>query len=297
MTTLSSNAICALIITFNPDDNISELVKLIESKVDHVIIVDNHSKDNGLKLLIDLQELKKVTVIYNPENYGIAKALNIGVQHANSLTYDWVLMFDQDSKPFETIIDILTNVYSSCSEKASIGSIGVNAVKKDGEVYYKVSETTAFVKKDYLITAGCLLSMKAFNDIGGFRDDFFIDNVDLEYSLRLRKNKYILLLSTECGMLHEAGNTLTKTYFGMKVSSSNHSVLRRYFMAKNNFVLTGLYLLYAPYFILKMNYFFTLSILKLLIVEDNRAKKMLATASGISDSIFGINDNKKYKIK
>ena len=184
---LKTDVICCLIITFNPDDNLLKLVNILLGQINKVIIVDNHSDNFEMSLFSELVCEDKVFIINNEENFGIAKALNQGIDYAESNRYKWVLTFDQDSKPYSNIIDTLAKVYNSYPDKLKIGAIGVNAVKKDSDIYFKVSNHRDYLEKDYLITAGCLLSIEAFNKVGRFREDFFIDNVDLEYSLRLKK--------------------------------------------------------------------------------------------------------------
>ena len=137
-----------------------------------------------------------------------------------------------------------------------------------------------------MITAGCLISIEIFEEIGGFREDFFIDNVDLEYSLRLKKNRKVSLITTVCGMEHEAGNSKYKKWFGINISSSNHNSFRRYYMARNHVILSREYFFCFPYFILKLNYFFFLSLIKILIVEGNKTEKIIASLKGLKDGFL-----------
>jgi len=286
MDILIKNKICCLIITYNPDSVLYELLNDIKNQVGKIIIVDNSTEQLTLNKLIQISKLLDVNVVLNNENVGIAKALNQGVKIAKEMGYNWVLTFDQDSKPYSNIIETITNAYNSYPEKSKIGAIGVNAIKKDSEIYYKISNQKKYFEKDYLITAGCLLSIETFNKIGGFREDFFIDNVDLEYSLRLKKNGKVSLITTECGMEHEAGNSKYKKWLGINISSSNHNSFRRYYMARNHVILSKEYFFCFPYFILKLNYFFFLSLFKILFVEDDKGKKIIASLKGLKDGFL-----------
>jgi len=294
---LDKSKICCVIITHNPDDILSELVNVIHNQVDKIIIVDNNSEDNSLELIIGKTNISKLQLIRNNQNFGIAKALNQGVLLANELKYKWVITFDQDTLPFEDIIDTISDVYSRYQDKNRIGAIGVNFSNENSGSNYRKKDNNVFREKDYLITSGCLISIDAFNEIGGFREDFFIDNVDLEYSLRLKTNNKISLMAKKPGMSHIAGSPRIKRLLGFRVISSNHNVLRRYYMARNHVVLSKKYLFRYPYFIVKLNYFFLLSIFKLLVVDDNKKAKIFATLKGLKNGILYSSRSEKLAIK
>ena len=74
--------VVAIIISYNPDNNLLDSVNLLENQVEKIIIVDNGSKKEKVKeinLIRDINK-EKIEVIFNEENLGIATALNIGVK-------------------------------------------------------------------------------------------------------------------------------------------------------------------------------------------------------------------------
>ena len=283
---LNKNQICCLIITFNPDESIFKLIETIENKVNSIIVVDNNSSNIVINNLVIYSRSKGISLILNKQNEGIAKALNQGVKKAQELNYEWVITFDQDTMPYNNIVEIISEVYNSYPRKEEIGSIGVNFSAPNHKSYYKFSGGNIYSIRDYLITSGNLLSIKAFLEVGGFREDFFIDNVDLEYSLRLRKHRKVNLISRKWGMFHKTGDPVTKKVFGIPVGSSNHSASRRYYMARNHVLLSKKYLFRFPYFIMKLNYYFIISLIQLMIVEDNKKAKMIASLKGMKDGLF-----------
>ena len=293
MIEVKKNMICCVVVTFNPDAVLLRLIESIENQVDKIIVVDNCSESSNLTALKSLSN-NNVLLIYNEANFGIAKALNQGVIQAKEMGYDWVITFDQDSKPFSNLVEILCNVYALYPNKQAIGAIGINMLKANGATYYRASNADAYIEKDYLITSGCLLSVEAFTLIGGFREDLFIDNVDLEYSLRLKKFGRKLLISGECGMHHDPGNPKSRTAFGIKFISSNHNGFRRYYMARNHLILSKKYYYREPYFIAKMTYFFLLSFFQMVVVDDDKASKVLSSIKGVIDGVFYSSSREKY---
>ena len=286
------NNVCGLIITHNPDEGLFKLIDLLDVQVDRIIIVDNNSRGNGLKIIHEIRKNREVVLFFNKANYGIAKALNQGVTEARKLNYDWVVTFDQDSMPFTNLIKIISEVYHLYPDKIRIGAIGVNFSSTNNGSYYNFSNNRKYKEKDYLITSGCLLSVNVFFEIGGFRDDFFIDNVDLEYSLRLRSNGKISLITKEWGMKHKAGDPKIKKFGVFKIVSSNHNSFRRYYMARNHIILSKEYFIRYPYFIAKLNYFFIISLLKIVIAENDKKNKILNSLQGIKDGFFYIKRKK-----
>ena len=278
--------ICCIIITFNPNDELIKLLNIIDTQVSKIIIVDNFSEKENFKIIRNLIQYKKIQLIKNNSNYGIAKALNQGVLFAKQLGYDWAITFDQDTIPFNDIVKTLIDTYYEIPNKNIIGAIGVNSVDINNNLYYNIKAKTNYSIKKYLITSGTLLSLNVFFEIGGFSEDLFIDNVDIDYSLRINligKHSYI---THKCGMLHKPGNSISKKIFGIELESSNHNALRKYYMSRNNFILTKKFIFQEPYFIIKMNFFYIISLLKTIIIEKNRKNKIRCIMKGIFDGVL-----------
>jgi len=278
---LTKSDICCLIISYNPDDNIFQLIKTLEHQVAYLIIVDNNSREDKRIALSEFIKSREVKLIINNTNRGVAAALNQGIHEAKLNKYKWIITFDQDTKSSNRIIEYICEVYNSYSQKERVGMIGVNYPDLNTRNFKKFSVEQKYLLKDYLITSGTLLNIQAFDEVGEFREDFFIDNVDLEYSLRLREHGKVLLVTSKIGMVHRPGNPKIKRRTWFSINSSNHVPFRRYFMARNHIILSRLYLLKFPVFIIKLNFFFILSFISMLFLEKDLKEKLLATLKGI----------------
>lgn len=283
---IKSSQICCIIVTYNPDDVLTKLVNAIKPQVDTVIIVDNNSSLQIQSEIASIAKNNNFHFIKNAENLGIAKALNQGVIEAQRLHYEWAITFDQDTLPSANIVDIILEVYNLYHDKSKIGAIGVNFPVSHTNNYFEVSDKKNYTERDYLITSGCMLSLKIFFEVGGFREDFFIDNVDLEYSLRLRKHGKISLITKKNGMQHKAGAPKVRKLFGLNFNSSNHNIIRRYYMSRNHIILCKDYLFRFPFFIAKLNYFYILSLIKIMIVDDDKRAKLAASFKGVVDGLL-----------
>lgn len=286
MESLIPEQICCVIVTYNPNNMLNSLIDTIESQVDKIVIVDNKSDTQGIDIISKNTNKTKVDIVWNDENYGIAKALNQGVMQASEMGYDWVVTLDQDTRPYCNMIQIFCNIYDKYDYKSNIGAIGVNILQKNGTKQYSVSGNDLYSERDYLITSGCLISVESFMMVGGFMENLFIDNVDLEYCLRLKKFGKILLISSESGMIHAPGSPKKNKLFGIEFISSNHNSFRRYYMARNHIILCKLYMLNNPYFIAKASYFFILSLVKILLVDDAKLGKLMSSFNGIIDGFL-----------
>lgn len=281
-----TSKISGVIVTYNPDYNIFDLTNVLIHEVGLVIIVDNCSLD--ILFIEQLHEKynDRICIVKNSENLGIARALNQGVKKAIALGFNWVITFDQDSKPYKNIINKLINIYKNYSDRNSIGAISANFLSSKKLLYKKNSIYELFIERDYVITSGCLYPTDVFLKHGLFREDYFIDNVDLEFSLRLRKNNMILLRSIEPCMIHNVGNPQRYSFFGINFSSTNHNSTRRYYMSKNHVLLSKEYFLHFPFFILKTNFFYFRSLLYVLLFEKKKIEKLYKSSLGLIDGFF-----------
>ena len=88
--------ILAAIVTYNPDlERLQKNINAIEPQVEHLIIVDNGSKNINLISRIKGECKIKIDLIENKENIGIASALNQALDYAYKNNFDWILTLDK----------------------------------------------------------------------------------------------------------------------------------------------------------------------------------------------------------
>lgn len=85
---------------------------------------------------------------------------------------------------------------------------------------------------DFLISSGTLILMSALELIGPMKDNYFIDNIDLEWCFRAKAKGFALYGTDRAILLHRigeaSGNPLVKS--GVMVQ---HSPLRSYYSTRN----------------------------------------------------------------
>lgn len=275
---------CAVIVSFNPDKRLSENVNSLSRQVDKIIIVDNGSNSAAQLLLRDLEG--NATILYNKSNLGLATALNQGVQLALSATPLWIITFDQDSIAPTGFMENLISTYESCpyaEQVALIGAIYQDQVSGQIVSMATSSTTSPYQPIMYTWTSGCLMKASVFSSVGYFRDDFFIDCIDVEYCLRCQSHGLKVIESNKAVLLHNLGQPIQKWFLGRSYTVRNYSPLRRYYNARNRI---RVYLEYGsvyPTWVLKDVSTYVMQLLKMIVLEDKRWLKLRRVLYGFRD--------------
>lgn len=225
--------IIAGIVSFNPDlKRLEDNVKSIEHQVEYVLLVENGSKNQEEILSFLKEKFPKLWVIINTNNQGIAIALNQLLEKSRNLGGKWLLTLDQDSISPDNLISAYKN-YLDMEKVAMICPRIIDRNSKMTVEHKDDGKNVPFVEVDRCITSATLMNTDAANEIGNFDDKMFIDYVDFEYCIRLRKEGYKILKVNETELLHELGNTVIKSLFGKKIQVLNHSPFRKYYYIRN----------------------------------------------------------------
>jgi len=188
--------LAAIIVTYNPEiDRFKDVINSIVNQVDFIIIVDNGSKNiNDIKEICSIKS--NIEIIENDINYGIGKALNIGIEKLKN-NYDWILTLDQDSIILVNIIDIINDI-TKIYDKNMIGLIYLNT--KDENKKTKYDETT---KKP--IISGSIINSKIFSLGIVYREEFFMDQIDFDFDYNVIINKFKIIKTNFKSQDHEQG--------------------------------------------------------------------------------------------
>jgi len=280
--------ICAVIVTYHPDACFPERVERIASQVGQIVIVDNHSDSATVAMLQNICLRLKIELILNDSNLGVAAALNQGVNLAHNMFFPWVLLFDQDTESLDSMVHTLATVYEDFSEKGRLALIGSNYyVGNSRKGFYKSRSDVSppWIEQKTVITSGSLLRASVFQEIGGFRDELFIDHVDHEYCLRARARGFKVIVTYAPIMKHSIGTVTSHKLLWYEIKTSNHSALRRYYMARNDIILAKEYIFGEPIWVLKKLYSRLKNIILICFFEKNKLAKLKLTALGFLDGL------------
>ena len=212
-------------------------------------------------------DVDEVLVIDNTNNnIGVAAALNIGLKKALEEKFDWVLTMDQDSVFEHGALDELKKIAFTAKDDIAIVSpfhLTAKAKRKSVEI-----EEVRFT-----MTSGNLVK----SGLGFFEEKLFIDSVDNEYCLRLRKNGYKIIRVNQAVLYHELG-TLKKIWLGF--STIVHPASRRFYITRNMLYVMSKYPGFIPFGLKELIKAFVLIIL----VEDDKINKLAAMIKGIRNA-------------
>jgi len=126
----------------------------------------------------------------------------------------------------ENTIDNSCSVKDNSKENTISNSAGINTDN---------TKRTNAHKVEHLITSGAMTSMQAYHDVGGFKDELFIDLVDVDFSLRLADKGYELWQLDRVKMLHRLGDARKGLMLKGKLRFVyvEHSPVRWYYMVRN----------------------------------------------------------------
>jgi rhamnosyltransferase len=232
--------VCAVLVTYHPDSEFPARLSRIIPQVGGTVIVDNGSCDMSSRMLRELSAGSTLTLINNLENLGIARALNLGAQHALAHGYSWALLLDQDTDVDEDMVERLLATHASCpygDRLAVVGSRFRDSNGRPAEPSYLDSKGEHWDEVESVITSGSLLALDVYAAVGPFRDEFFIDYVDTEYCFRARAAGYRVIETRRPLMSHTVGAPTPHRMLWRTKWTTNHSPDRRYYIARNNTVL------------------------------------------------------------
>lgn len=233
--------LAALITAYHPDDRILETVRAALGAVEEIVVVDN--TPGGSPLLDALAAEPAVRVLTAKENLGLAAALNLGVREL-SAGAEAVLFLDQDSAPpadlAPRLAALLADPGVAAAAPTAWDAVHDRPYRAFGEAGREVAD------KEILITSGMLARRGVLDEAGAFREDFFVDYVDLDFCLRVRAAGGRLVEDKRLHMPHSIGERREHRFLGVRVLVVHHPAWRQYWMARNGTILVFEYLRRNP---------------------------------------------------
>ncbi len=281
---MSARSVCAVIVAYHPTPAMVDNLSVTFAQVDAMVVIDNGSNYDSLDRLRAASRNIGFQLIENGENLGVAEALNRGVLWAMSKGYPWVILFDQDSKITEKFVERMFHTFEEASFPQTAALIAPTCVEAGTGIRGRLMKS----RRGEILTAmtsGSLIPTRVFDHSGLFEADLFIDYVDIEFCLRLRRQG-MSILESPAELRHSLGRTSCYRLLGLQFSATNHSPARRYYITRNRLVLMARYIGDFPW-IWRESKAFLSEFVKILLVEDDKASKLRAVAAGIYDAVRG----------
>ena len=242
---MTTSFACAVVVSYQSADTIAATLAAVVDQVGSVCVVDNGSDEATTTILLQLTHALDdlVTVQWNRENLGLASALNQGIRWAIGNGFRYVLTLDQDSVAAPRMVETLIQALETDSSiglaaprsiedcNGRLYSLGVSESQSDREVHFV----------ELVHASGNLIPVSVFETTGLFREDLFIDQVDYEFCLRLRKMGFRIAVVDRATMRHRLGSITTTRVGGKVLHCANHAYQRHYYLARNRLVVSYLH--------------------------------------------------------
>jgi rhamnosyltransferase len=288
--------ILAVVVTYNPDAALlAQVLQSVAHQVEGVAVVDNGSANADEVRSISASF--RVHVLANEQNFGIAAAQNQGISLAQAQDYSHILLLDQDTTLATGVLADLTNNLQALEKEHG----GIAAI---GPAYYELNskrQTRAYrahglrlsrlslnsqskpMESDFIIASGSLIPLAILEKVGGFKENLFIDLVDVEWCFRARAAGYRSFLSPTAAVDHRLGSG-TIGIGSRRIAV--HVPVRNYYWVRN-----ALWLARQPYTPPAWRLYFISRSLGFLAayttIADRRALRLQLMCRGILDGFKG----------
>jgi rhamnosyltransferase len=276
--------------------------------VKEILIVDNGSTDGTTELAYP----EVTTVVRHQLNLGTSGAVKTGLQYALAHEYDWLWVLDADSVPRPDALELLTRLVETEDRQVAIVGTSHNLVNL-GRVLHgrmltpggprlpKLQKDHNFVECDSVIWSGALIHLAIIERVGlprtgtlGCWEDLSLDYGDIEFTYRVRRAGYKILVHRDSIIDHPIGSGLHRRILGWNFYSTNHPAFRRYLYFRN-LVFFWLRLYYRrnwPMLLLWFGYRLSMILAGIVFLERDRGQKIKACLFGICDGLRGRLDGK-----
>ena len=269
--------VCAVVVAYFPDSGFRERLARVQRQVGALIVVDNTPEPVAEESLRELgKRAPPILVISNRGNVGLATALNQGLGRALAMGYRWILTLDQDTTCGDDMVATLVRVAATCGmEPAVIGSNYSFGIRRrlfeappDGPGECLECHT--------VISSGSLIDAHFAKAIGGFRDEYFVDQIDHEFCLRVRSFGRRIVISRKPVMEHSVGD-----------SQGAHSPLREYYIMRNAIALLRSYWRREPQWCAYHMATLARHLCHMAMWHPQRLAKVRAIRAGAADALAG----------
>lgn len=247
--------VLGVVVLYFPGQEISKNIESFRHGVDELITIDN-----------------------SHNNVGVAAALNQALNKAIVDDYDWLLTMDQDSFFTEGSLLELKEVAYLSDEKIA----WVSPFHKTSKSKATPSARTTDIP--IAMTSGSFLRVSACKQAGFFEEKLFIDSVDNEYCLRLRKLGFRIRQANHSVLEHSLGSVKERRFLFFRFQTTTHDAARRYYITRNMLYVMSLY---------PMNFFLfgmkelVKSFMLIVLFENDKVKKLHYLFSGVFDFMRG----------
>ena len=223
---------CSIVVLYEPDNKEIENILDYYDSVDKAYILDN-SVESREAVVNDVLSRhsghvkEKAEYIHFHKNIGLCKALNHGMKLAADEGFEWALIMDADST-FNTNV---VSVYKDYIRENDCSKIGVFAPV---HLHDRSMESKFEGQRDvpWAMTSGCFYNTAVFWKFHGFKEELFVDGLDLDYCYKINGGGYRVVELADAQINHLPGETRSLSFAGIEIKYGVASPWRYYMQAR-----------------------------------------------------------------
>jgi rhamnosyltransferase len=227
--------VAVVIVTYQPSvEVLSENLRGLVPRAARVVVYDNSDAPAAAAEVRSLCGERGAVYLGGTGNVGIAAAQNAAVATLGSDDVANVMFLDQDSHAPGELVDRLSESFQELRRlDPRAGILGAMPVNDEGRPYgtRELGTLGPYLKVDFVISSGSIMSLTDLRAAGGLRGDLFIDLVDCELSWRMQRSGQASYVDTRTPFRHRVGTGRLVSAFGMQSPVS--APFRNYYQTRN----------------------------------------------------------------
>lgn len=223
-----------MLTAYAPDARLRAVVAAASEQCREVIVVDNTPEpQHGARDLLD--PAPGLTIVCSGENVGLAAALNAGIGLAGSAA-DAILLLDQDSVVPDGLVHALRELLDT-DPRIGVATPAPWDMATQRYLDPRTVRRPEVADLPVAITSGMLIRRSALSDVGPLRTEFFVDCVDQDLCLRMRRRAWRVVQDRRVLLPHSLGDTRWHGWGPLRLRATHHATWRLYWVARNGVVL------------------------------------------------------------
>jgi rhamnosyltransferase len=281
-----------IFVLYNPSEDFLDNLLEVRTACPNVIAVDNSPEAN--MLLHQHLGGRGIQVIFNGNQGGLAGAYNRGAEVLLAQACDMIFLLDQDSDIEKTFFTDMIEAADGLGTDTFLIGPKIFEIKLQrcmpviplGKHFPKPiridDKATGLFSTMCIISSGSAISAPAYRKLGAFREDYFIEYIDVEYSLRAISQNVPVYVNAAVTLRQSNGDIERRG----KLFSTHHAAWRRYYVARNMVHCLRLYRSSCGLHWLS-GLMAIQQALTVLLFDSEKLEKVTAIACGYLDGMFG----------
>lgn len=278
----------AVVTAYVPGDELAAAVDSAVLQCSRVVIVDNTPE--GKRSAADILGTRTdVSVLRNPQNLGLAAALARGVDASGESPF--IFFLDQDSVLPPTLVASLARLLDDDPRRAVAAPAPWDASSRR----YLDPRTAArpdVAEMSVVITSAMLLRRVAYAQTQGMRDDFFVDCVDQDLCLQLRRAGWSIVQDKRLLLPHSLGESRWHGIGAFRLRATHHPQWRLYWVSRNGTMLSREYFRFDPRWSLVNLAILAYWVVTVALFEPPRWRGVRTMLHGVADGVRGRRDSR-----